>query len=153
MSSIIKYLSILLILSINIKDVSNVCTPGGNCPKKSGICIAGECICMPGYQTLNIPGSMEPSIYCNYEQKSRWIALIFELLFPSLGLFYIGRIVHGIIKLFLFISTLIVRNNRPSGSCLLCCCCIVYGFLILLIVDIICLIFGLYLDGNGVPLT
>ena len=143
MSTIIKYFSIFLILSLNIKDVTSICTPGGNCPYFSGFCNADKCVCKPGYISLIASNVIDP-VYCNYQQKSRWLPLILELLMPSLGLFYLGRIGHAILKLFLFICALIRTN-----ICVLCSC----GFLILYILDLIMLACGVYLDGNGIPLV
>ena len=147
MSLIFKYFSILIIIYININEVVNVCTPGGNCPYFSGVCIADVCECQPGYVTLIASDSTDPK-YCNYQQTSRWVPLILELLMPSLGLFYIRRIAHGVFKLLLFICTLI-RKNIAKNCCILCS----WGFLILYILDLIFLACGIYLDGNGIPLT
>ena len=143
----IKYILILSIFCISINNVATVCIMGDNCPYGKGICRADSCFCLYGYQTLLAKGDPNP-IYCNYPQKSRWIAFILELIvLPSLGLFYLGRFVHAVIKLILFICVLIYKK-RPQdlpGWIALC-------FIFMYFTDLFCLLFALYSDGNGIPL-
>ena len=121
---------------------SQYCIEGGNCPINRGICQGDTCVCMYGYKTLSGP-TPDQTIYCNYEQYSRWKPFIFELFVPSIGLILIHRFTHGFIKLFIMISLLYDKVPRQLVAC---------GFFILYVVDLICLLFAIYKDGNGIPL-
>ena len=90
------------------------------------------------------PGSVDP-LFCSYEQKSRWIALIFELIMPSIGLFYLGRIIHAFIKMILFCCGVF---HQETKTCPIGACC----FSILYFVDLIFIALGVYTDGNGIPI-
>ena len=139
----IKYfLFIILIISV-INQSSNICIRGGNCPINSGFCNLDICECFPGYQTL-ITQNINP-IFCNYKQYSKWLAFFLELFFPSIGLFYLRRFVHGFIKLILFIIPLILGANKASVISLLLFTCIY-------IMDLVGIFLKIYEDGNGVPL-
>ena len=122
------------------------CIQGENCPYMQGICIRDRCMCLRGYQTLIPEGSTE-IIYCNYPQKSRWIAFILEMFLPCLGLLYLGRYVHCFIKFSLLLTYLC---QRKQASCL----AILAGlaFVIMYLVDMIKILLASYYDGNGVPI-
>ena len=146
MSNAKKYILILFIFYISINYVSSVCIMGDNCPHGKGVCQADTCYCLRGYSTLLNKQDTNP-IFCNYEQKSRWIAFFLEFIIPPIGLIYLGRFVHAFIKLILFICVLVDRKNPQNlpGWIPLC-------FVILYFTDFICLLFAVYHDGNGVPI-
>ena len=83
-------------------------------------------------------------------KNNRFIPLILEFFFPSIGLFYLGRIFHGLVKLILGILSFVCRSsgeqNLNTFSAL-----IILAFAILYFVDLIRLLLGKMTDGNGVP--
>ena len=139
----IKYIYFLLTLFSVINISSNICIPEENCPSNSGFCQADICECLPGYKTL-ITDNNTTQVFCNYKQFSKWVPFILELFFPSIGLFFIGRYFHGFIKLALFIP-LIWGNWNISFFWVII-------FAIIYLIDLFCLYFKLYADGNGIPL-
>ena len=134
----------LFLIFLNLGSISSVCIPGDNCPTYSGFCKADICECLYGYQTL-IKHQTNNPIYCNYKQTSKWIPFVLELFIPSIGLFYLGRIFHGIFKLILFLP-LIWKGKEISLYWF-------FLFFILYLVDLVCLFFRLYSDGNGIALV
>ena len=90
-------------------------------------------------------------IYCNYRLINRYIPLILEFCLPSAGLLYMGRKVHGYIKLFSFLvfflqyKVISLRYNSFLGFISLI-------FIFLQVIDLFCLLFLIYYDGNGMPL-
>ena len=80
----------------------------------------------------------------------RFIPLILEFFFPSIGLFYLGRIFHGLVKLILGISSFVFRasgeQNLNAFKVI-----IMLAFVFLYFVDLIRLLLGKMTDGNGVP--
>ena len=81
---------------------------------------------------------------------SRLVPLIIEFFFPSLGLLYMGRIVHGLIKLFCILVFCLYRLKLLTNVVIVGLSSLT--FLLLYAIDLICLLFAVYLDGNGMPL-
>ena len=143
-----KYIFIFCVLCLSLNYVSSVCIMGDNCPPGKGMCQADTCYCFAGYSTLlNEQDPKAKTVYCNYEQKSRWIAFFLEFLLPPLGILYLGKYIHFLIKLSLIIYILVHKKNprEISGWIVIC-------FIGLYFADFVCLLFGVYYDGNGVPL-
>ena len=140
----------LFLFYLNLENISTQigpkCIQGENCPNLQGMCLNDKCVCMRGYQTVISLDSTNP-IYCNYAQKSRWIALILELFIPSLGLFYLKRIMHAIIKLILMFTYFCTKQKANCFSIM-----IGLAFIVLYITDIVSIIIAYYHDGNGVPI-
>ena len=139
----IKYFFYLILLISIIKECSNVCIQGDNCPSNSGVCKADICECLPGYQTLII-NNTNP-IFCNYKQYSKWYPFILELFFPSIGLFFIRRFFHGFIKIVLFLP-IIWGNFKVPGFWF-------FLFALMYLADLVLIYFKIYKDGNGIPLA
>ena len=139
----LKHCLYLILLILRIKETINICIPGDNCPKNSGICKADICECLPGYQSLL--NKNEKQVFCNYKQFSKWYPFLLELFFPSIGLFFIRRYLHGFIKLALFIPLIWGNKNVPLIFFLF--------FSIMYLIDLILIIFKIYKDGNGIPLV
>ena len=136
-------LKTIFFLSISISTIticSSICIPEQNCPYKSGYCKVDICECFPGYTTF-INKTEINQVYCNYKQYSKWIPFIFELFIPSSGLIAIKRVMHGLIKLILFL----LFCFRVSFTFILI-------FILMYTIDLICIFFKAYRDGNGVPL-
>ena len=138
------------------------CT-NNNCPPFQGICYENTCHCNQGFETL-IENNNAPIIYCNYKLKSKFVAFFLELFFP----FGAGHLYAE--------NTLLAMIKFVSFSMILCTCCGVlfsialedkncgvkcFGLLFLLMIvfwalfeaiDLVCYAFGIYRDGNGLPL-
>ena len=134
----------LFLILLNIGNISSVCIPGDNCQYYSGYCKLDICECLYGYQTFITHQTNNP-VYCNYKQTSKWIPFILEIFLPTVGLFYLGRYFHAIFKLILLLP-LIWKGKEISLYWF-------YLFFILYIVDLVCLFFSIYSDGNGIPLV
>jgi hypothetical protein len=80
-----------------------------NCFRDQGICISKtECKCINNFITFPIQkNNQKNQIFCNYERTSRWFPFLLELLLPSIGHIYLGKIKLGLFKLFLMIGPLI----------------------------------------------
>ena len=61
-----------------------------------------------------------------------------------------GRTVHGLVKLFCFLVLILYKGKTLLDK--IFTELIARIFLFLYIIDLICLIFALYDDGNGMPL-
>ena len=144
----IHYLFIFIILLLNIDSIKTICVPGDNCPIGQGVCINSECVCDYRYQTLY--SNETNQIYCNYRLINRYIPLILEFIFPSVGLLYMGRKIHGLFKLFC-VFILALNNAKIFGDNILIGL-IAIIFLFLYVIDLFCILFLLYNDGNGMPL-
>ena len=70
----------VLVLFININNISSQCIPNVNCPYGQGNCVGNSCVCTRGYQTFISPEPVEP-IFCNYKQTNKWIPFFLELFF------------------------------------------------------------------------
>ena len=145
----LKYLFVFILFYLNIATINTVCIQGENCPNGQGFCIQSECVCSYGFTTFHNYKTNHP-IYCNYRQTTRFIPLILEFFFPSIGLFYLGRIFHGLVKLILGISSFVFRasgeQNLNAFKVI-----IMLAFVFLYFVDLIRLLLGKMTDGNGVP--
>ena len=145
----LQHLFILLIFCLNINSIktATTCIQGQNCPNRQGFCIQNECICLYGFQTFLENQNPTNPIYCNYQQKNRLPTLVLEFLFPPIGLFYLGRVIHAIIKLILLVTASICFFLKTPFSLL-------FGLLLILlqIVDLFRILFGYICDGNGVPI-
>ena len=145
-----QYLLILIIFfCLNIVSIkaATTCIQGQNCPNGQGFCYQNECICVYGFRTFYPPQSPEIPIYCNYRQKNRIIPLIFEFILPPLGLLYLGKIKHALIKLILFVMIFICKGLRSAFMLLFALL-----FFLLQIVDLFTIALGSMRDGNGIPL-
>ena len=142
------YLFIFIIFLLNIVSIKTICVPGENCPLGQGVCSKSECVCYYGFKTLYT--DVGNQIYCNYRQINRLIPLIIEFCLPSIGLFYMGRIIHGLIKLFCIIVLGVYKIKLLDANIFTALIAIV--FLFLYSIDLICIIFAIYRDGNGIPL-
>ena len=133
----------ILVLCININNISSQCIPNTNCPYGQGNCVANACVCVRGYQTFISQGTTEP-VFCNYKQTNKWIPIILELFLPSIGLFYLGRYFHAFIKLALLLPVL-YKGTDVS---------LIFGILFVLMyfLDIFLLSYGIISDGYGFPL-
>ena len=148
MSTRIHYLFIFIIFLLSIVSIKAICVPGENCPFGQGDCSKSECVCHYGFKTLYSDEGNQ--IYCNYRQINRVIPLIIEFLFPSVGLFYMGRIVHGLIKLFCVIVLTLYKAKIFDANAITALIAITFVFLY--VIDLICLAFAVYSDGKGMPL-
>ena len=148
MSTKVYYPCIFFIFLLNINPIKTVCIPGENCPYGKGVCSQIKCECFYGFQTLYTNEGNQ--IYCNYRQINRLIPLIIEFFFPSIGLLYMGRIVHGLIKLFCVIVLTLYKAKILDANIITAL--IAITFLFLYAIDLICLIFAVYTDGKGMPL-
>ena len=144
----IHYLFIFIILLLNIDSIKTICVPGDNCPIGQGVCLNSECVCDYRYQTLY--SNETNQIYCNYRLINRYIPLILEFIFPSVGLLYMGRKIHGLFKLFC-VFILALNNAKILGDNIFIGL-IAIIFLFLYVIDLFCILFLLYNDGNGMPL-
>ena len=133
----------ILVLYININNISSQCTPNINCPYGQGNCVANTCVCSSGYQTFISQGTIEP-VFCNYKQTNKWFPFFLELFLPSIGLFYLGRYFHAFIKLALLLPVLYKGTDIS----------LLFGFLFcfMYILDLFLLSFGIISDGYGFPL-
>ena len=93
------YLKIMLLFSLLSFSLEQ-CIAGGNCPLNQGTCAGDLCNCKSGFYSLLDPQlPPEKQIYCNYEQINVYIPLLLELFLPSMGHFYSGKYLMGIMKL------------------------------------------------------
>ena len=146
----VYYSFIFIIFLLNIDSIKTACIPGENCPYEQGACSKSECVCFYGFKTLNTSDTNSNQIYCNYRQINRLVPLVIEFLFPSIGLLYMGRIVHGLIKLFCILVLSLYKAKILGDNIFVGLAGVI--FLLLYVIDLICLIFGVYHDGNGMPL-
>ena len=136
----------ILILFFNLEYISSVCIQGDNCPNNQGICKGDICVCLDGYKTSNKQQNQNQT-FCDYKQMSKYIPLILEIILPGWGLFHMGRVFHGIIKFAsLYIIIKYIKNKDLSFYLFLV-------FLLVHIIDLICISHNAYLDGNGFPLV
>lgn len=124
---------------------SSQCVLDKNCPSKTGTCQEDVCICINGYKTFIDSKNENNPIYCTYEQKSKWIALVLEMFLPPFGHFYLGRMVHFSIKLTLMVFTLFLINSPKRWIGLI-------PLIILYFTDLLHLNFMFYNDGNDIPI-
>ena len=154
-----------------------------NCFRDQGICISKtECKCINNFITFPIQKNNQKNvIFCNYERTSRWFPFLLELLLPSIGHIYLGKIKLGLFKLFLMIGPLIYlcighhfidsvekddenisgNNLKRMSNCEAFCTLLpiilsilsVALLLILYIFDLICYATAYYVDGNGIELV
>ena len=89
-------------------------------------------------------------IYCNYRLINRYFPLILEFIAPSVGLLYMGRINHGLFKLFC-VFIIVLRNGKILGENFFTAL-ISTIFFFLYVIDLFCILFLIYTDGNGMPL-
>ena len=139
---------ILAFLNINIVLTSSTCIEGKNCPLNRGACIQQKCVCLYGYATLITTSNQNDIKYCNYRQNDRVIPFLLEMILPSIGLFFLGRGIHGLIKICTFISLVAFFcgvKNRINFLIAIC-------YPLLYVFDLIFLGLAIYKDGNGVPL-
>lgn len=116
-----------------------------NCPSESGYCDKDSCVCLKGYKTFIYEDYIDNPMFCNYNQKSKWLAFILEAFLPSIGHLYLGRIIHFIVKLAFLLVALYFRN---TDKLLLG----VVPFCLLYLFDLLAINFDFYLDGNKIEL-
>ena len=145
-----NYICNFIIFFIIINSIKAICIQGKNCPINQGFCSEGQCICLYGYATFSKSENPNNITYCNYSQVNRVIPLILEIIFPSFGIFFIGRLIHGFIKLCLVIIIILYGKDYLPFNLIVGFSSII--FLILHFIDLICLTFALYRDGNGIEL-
>ena len=133
----------ILILFVNINNISSQCTPNVNCPYGQGNCVANACVCSPGYKTFISQETVQP-IFCNYKQTNKWVPFFLELFLPTIGLFYLGRYFHAFIKLAFLIPILYKGSDISFVFGFIFCC---FYFL-----DLFFISFGIISDGYGFPL-
>ena len=106
MKSLLNIILILLLFSFSYEG----CFPGENCPYNQGECSDDQCICKDGYFTIIDPEKEDiDQVFCDYEQISIKLMLLFEVIIPGLGHLIFSKIwILGIIKLFLFTVFLVV---------------------------------------------
>jgi hypothetical protein len=139
----------------------------GICDIKGGKCINGICNCIKGFSTYL---TSKNHLLCNYEQKNSVAAGLLELFLGSgTGHFYSGRRINGVVKLSfsvffyfscccsLYLIRKLKEDPRTSGHphiSFLFLFAMIVGITIFFwqIVDSILFIFGLYYDGNNMPL-
>jgi len=171
---------------INIQLIFSQNCNFSNCLKDQGICISNtECKCINNFITFPIQkinnNNQKNEIFCNYERTSRWFPFLLELLLPSIGHIYLGKIKLGLFKLFLMIGPLIYlcighhfidsvekddenvsgNNLKRMSNCEAFCTLLpiilsilsVALLLILYIFDLICYATAYYVDGNGIELV
>ena len=143
----LKNLIIILILYMNIDLIKTAWIPNQNCPHNQGICFQSECICLYGFATLKESGTKNNQIFWNYRQINRYVPLFLEFFFPTIGLFYLGRIFEGIFKLCLIIVLFTIPKNRIHKLRFFIIFVIIYH-----LIDISCILFAIYYDGYGIPL-
>lgn len=121
-----KFIIFNILLLSSIQILNSQCVMGKNCPPERGICKAGVCECFYNFWTLkNLNQLNSTQSYCNYQKTSKFLPLLLEFFIPSLGHFYSGRYVHGLIKLGLFLVPVIImfyvfisskKNNNNKGD-------------------------------------
>ena len=145
-----NYIWYLIIFFICINYIKSLCIQGENCPINQGFCSEGQCICLYGFVTFSKFENPNNITYCNYHQVNRIAPLVIEIFFPAIGLFFIGRLIHGFIKLCLIIIILLYGKKVLPFNLIVALAG--YIFIILHVVDLICLAFAFYRDGNGIRL-
>ena len=146
-----------------IKSTNSACN-SLNCPPLRGLCNGNICVCEESYITVNNDKVHNNGIFCNYHEKSRFIAFLLEFFFPfGVGHFYSGKTLLAVIKLGLFVilicmccSVLGCVVGKAINACSVIICLIVVLCIISLIVlqifDLVSYGLGLYSDGNGVEM-
>lgn len=113
------------ILMLIISFSYQTCIPGENCPYNQGECSDDQCICKDGFFTI-IDSSKKDidQVFCDYEQISIKLMLLFEVLLPSSGQFYAKRWIHGIVK-FVIVACFLITSLFITKKCLIPKCYIV----------------------------
>ena len=149
----------------NIQCSNTTCrSPNARCED------ASTCMCLEGWANFNKEQKGNPlGLFCQYEQKGQITAFLLEFfLCFGVGHFYTGRIIHGVIKLIVLISGLVLafifkKSNSEieedsklnfsffkGVGLIVTFIFISYAFFHL--VDIILYASNKLSDGNGVPL-
>lgn len=117
MKDTIKFLILFYLLEIYF----NKCIPGGNCPIDHGQCINDICKCYHEYWSICPEESpILCPLYCTYRKFHRSLPFVLEFFLPSSGHFYIGKYIHGSIKVFLMICLIFyifekcIFNNKEK---------------------------------------
>ena len=145
-----NYITNFIILFMSINSIKALCIPGENCPANQGYCSGSECVCLYGFATFNKNATNNNLTYCNYHQINRFAPLIIEIFFPSIGLIFIGRIFHGLIKMTLYIIIILCGHQVLKYNIIIGF--VFYIFIFLYFIDLFCLTFAIYRDGNGIKL-
>jgi TM2 domain-containing membrane protein YozV len=131
-----------------------------NCSDPNARCMSSDtCQCKKGYAHT----SRNEAKSCSYVQKSQSTLFILELFFPfGVGHFYAGQLLHGILKLLLFlfaflfdcfIRKIMTSNKIRETNLYQFISAIFYIILILWQITDLCFIgMNKYLDFNNVPL-
>ena len=158
-----KFFLIFFTLLALISSTNSACNIS-NCPPVRGSCFSNVCVCDERYTTVNNQYVKNNGINCNYELKYKLYAFLLEFFFPfGMGHYYSGKTIFFIIKLFLFGGLILsccfiacfLAEDKITGCqtaltliFLLCAILLV----ILQIIDLVSYGFGIYYDGNGVPM-
>ncbi len=148
-----------------ITNTTEVICNHNNCPSFQGVCYDNECICSHGFATHNeFNTSNTPIIYCNYKLKSKFVAFFLELFFPfGAGHLYAGNNILAMIKFISFsmiicsccgiLCTIALEDKGCGMKCFVIFFIFMIVFWILFeLIDLFCYAFGIYKDGNGIPM-
>jgi hypothetical protein len=95
-----KIIMIFLYVSLLNFSFEQQCVQGVNCPFNQGECVGTACNCLAGFYSLLDPQKpVEQQTYCNYEQINVYAPIILEFFLPSIGHFYVGNYLLGLIKI------------------------------------------------------
>lgn len=114
-----------LLLFLIICFSNQACIPGENCPYNQGECNEDQCICKDGFFTIIDKDKADiDQVFCDYEQISIKLMLLFEVVLPSSGQFYAKRWIHGIVK-FIIVACFLFTSVFITKKCLIPKCYIV----------------------------
>lgn len=162
----------------NNDDLEEECNDT-NCTLPYGVCSKSNiCVCQKGFADMKNKSikkldyddekvELDEDLFCQYQLKSRTIAILFEVFFPiGIGHFYTKRYIIGTAKMSFFTTLPLIfliilglcskpKNNRQASNNFIWNF-LVYGFISLAIiwylVDIVYFAVGKYTDGNGFEL-
>ena len=156
----------IIITKVFALDNNNKCVQG-LCDPNGGVCLNSSCVCIKGY--ISYLTTINHSL-CNYKQISSLTSGLLELFFGSgMGHFYAGRSINGLLKLSftiffcfscccsLHLIKRLEEDPRTSGHphiSFLFIFAVTIGIMIFFwqILDFFMFIFGIYHDGNNMPL-
>lgn len=137
-----------------------------NCPYPNICSTKDTCSCYWNFLNYKTQDNALDNTYCSYEQKKQSFAFFWEFNFGAFGVghFYAGRVLHGVLKLFLNLAPCLIscfimcfgggfdalKDScwKIIINCAICCSC-----LGLHIYDLIAFGNNWLKDGNGMPLA
>jgi hypothetical protein len=130
------------------QKILNICTQQ-TC---NGNCFEQTCHCKEGY--IDITSINPDSPICSYKQRKLIIAFYLEFVFPGIGHIYANRIVFGVIKMFLFISfiLMIMNTSNKTNYVYVIKLMLVIIFGMIHVLDVLAFYLNTYTDGYGIPL-